>query len=199
MNPSAAIVIREHGGRPFYEAKFRYRGRQVKRRVGPAWLDREGATRDWRRRRGRVPEGWFDERAAHVAASQIVAAYSKDASEQERVERERRTRGVTFREVSHAYLDWLRDTKGAKPSTLSDYAYLLAETGVKAKRGKGKSNGHIMKALGDSAATKITTRDVELMLAAVAKSGVSARSVNKHRALASAIFNYGARDSTFGL
>ena len=89
--------------------------------------------------------------------------------------------------------------KGAKPSTLADYGYLLAEPGVQAKRGERSSNGHIMAALGDKPAAKITTRDVESMLKAVAKTGVSARSVNKHRSLASAVFNYGCKDSTFAL
>ena len=42
-DPSATIVVREHLGRPFYEAKFRYGGRQVKRRIEPAWLDRDPA------------------------------------------------------------------------------------------------------------------------------------------------------------
>ena len=39
--PNANIIIREHGGQPFYEAKFRHVGRQVKRRIGPAWLERD--------------------------------------------------------------------------------------------------------------------------------------------------------------
>ena len=38
--PSPSLVIREHNGQPFYEAKFRYQGRQVKRRVGPVLLER---------------------------------------------------------------------------------------------------------------------------------------------------------------
>ena len=36
-NPGAAVVVREHNGQPFFEAKFRYRSRQVKRLIGPAW------------------------------------------------------------------------------------------------------------------------------------------------------------------
>lgn len=197
-NPSAAIVVREHGGRAFYEAKFRHEGHQVKRRIGPAWLEPDGQA-GWRRRRGRVPDACYDERRAHVAAAEIVAAYVKDASERERVERERRANGVTFREVAHAYLEWLGDVKGAKPSTLADYRYLLSEPGVPFKRGQGASNGHIMAALGDRPAAKVTTREVEAMLAAVSATAVSPRSVNKHRSLVCAIYNYAAKDSTFSL
>ena len=63
---NGALVIREQGDRVFYEAKWRdSRGRQVKRRVGPAWVERDRAGR-WRRRSGRVPDGCFDEKAAIV-------------------------------------------------------------------------------------------------------------------------------------
>jgi len=30
-------VEKSHRGQPFYEAKFRHQGRQVKRRIGSAW------------------------------------------------------------------------------------------------------------------------------------------------------------------
>lgn len=40
-NPKASIVVREHGGRPFYEAFWRVQRKQVKRRIGPAWLERD--------------------------------------------------------------------------------------------------------------------------------------------------------------
>jgi len=199
QTPIASIVVRERGGRAFYEAKFRHEGRQVKRRVGPAWLERDQRTGAWRPRRGRVPEGSYDERRAHVAAAELIASYLKDSSERARLERERRARGVTFREVAHAYLAWLREVRGAKPSTLADYGYLLAEPGVPAKRGQRVSSGHIMAALGDRPAAKVTTREVEAMLAIVGATGVSARSVNKHRSLLCAIYNYGARESTFSL
>lgn len=56
-SPNATIVIREHRGRPFYEAKFRHNGRQVKRRIGAAWLEHDPDTGSWRPHRGRVPEG----------------------------------------------------------------------------------------------------------------------------------------------
>jgi len=198
-SPSAAIVVRPHGGQAFYEAKFRHLGRQIKRRIGPAWLDPDPVTGEWLPRRGRIADGWFDERRAHVAAAEIVARYVAEADDQDRVRRERRARGVTFREVAHAYLRWLTDIKGAKPSTLADYRYMLAEPGVPKKRGEGVLAGHIMAALGDRPAAKITTREVEDLLASISDTGVSARTVNKHRAVISAIFNYGARESTFNL
>ena len=197
-NPSAAIVVRTHGGQAFYEAKFRYQGRQIKRRVGPAWLDPDPVG-GWVPRRGRIADGFYDERRAHVAAAEIVARYVVEADDQERVHRERRVRGVTFREVAYAYLRWLEDVKGAKPSTLLDYHYLLAEPGVPKKRGEGAIAGHIMAALGDRPAAKISTREVEELLAVISATGASARTVNKHRAVISAIFNYGMRESTFHL
>jgi hypothetical protein len=136
-NPSAAVVVREHRGQPFYEAKFRHGGEQVKRRVGPAWLERDPVSGGWRRHRGRLAEGAYDERRAHVAAAQIVAEHVAFANDRERVERERRIRGATFREVARAYLRWLADVAGAKPSTLRDHGYVLAEPGTPYKRGTG--------------------------------------------------------------
>ena len=47
-----------------------------------------------------MPDGAYDERAAIVAAALLVAAHVTEAANVERVERERRTRGVTFREVA---------------------------------------------------------------------------------------------------
>ena len=52
MKFNGALVIREHKGKVFYEAKWRdATGRQVKRRVGQAWLERD-ASGKWRPRRG---------------------------------------------------------------------------------------------------------------------------------------------------
>ena len=196
--PTAAIVIRERGGDAVFEAMFRHEGKQLKRRIGPAWLERDDSG-DWHPRRGRIPDGSYDERRAHVAAAQIVSDYLAEAANIERIEHERQTRGVTFREVARGYLGWLREVKGAKPSTLADYGYLLAEPDVPFKRGKGAAAGRIMSALGDRPAVKISSREVEALLATVARAGGSARSVNKHRALVSAIFNHGIKESAFSL
>jgi integrase len=197
--PTANIVIREHGGRPFHEAKFRLHGRQVKRRIGPAWLERDPDADGWRPRKGRVPDGAYDERAAIVAAARIVDEHVTEAADRELLEHERRTRGVTFREVTHDYLRWLKDVRGAKPSTLRDHSYVLGEPGVPYQHVPGESAGHVMAALGDRPAAKITTRDINDLLAAIGATGVKPRTVNKYRAVMLAVYNYGCKPSTFDL
>jgi integrase len=198
-NPTASIIVREQRGQPFYEAKFRHDGRQIKRRIGPAWLERDPDAGGWRRHRGRVAEGAYDERAAHVAAAQLVAGYVTEAADIERIERERRTRGVTFREVACAYLRWLEDVRGAKPSTLTGHRSVLAEPGTPYKRGSGVTLGHVMAALGDRPAAKIPTREIEAVLTTISETGASPRTVNKHRNVIAAVFGYGCKPSTYAL
>lgn len=191
--PSAALLIREHHGRPFYEAKFRHAGRQVMRRVGPAWIERDSSGA-WVKRRGRVQGDHYDERGAHLRAAELVGQYVKDAADAERVERERKARGVTFRELATEYLVWLENVKGAKPSTLRDHRLLLAEPGTPYKRGSGTMLGEIMKAIGNKPAVKITRADVRTLLNSISARGASPRNVNKHRQLLVAIFNHAIRD-----
>lgn len=191
-NPSAAILVREQAGKAYYEAKFRYRGEQVKRRIGPAWVEADGAD-SWTRRKGRLPAGYYDERRAHVAAAEIVAAYVEQANDQERAERERRAKSITFRELACAYLDWMENVKAAKPSTLRDYRSVLAEPDQAYRRGAGLTLGRTMKALGDRPADAVTTRDVEALLTSVAADGVAPRTVNKVREVVSAVYNFGIR------
>jgi integrase len=197
--PRANIVVREYDGHPFYEAKFRYKHRQIKRRIGPAWLERDPDTNEWRRRRGRLAEGAYEERTAHVAAAQIVSEYITAATEHERTERERQSQGVTFREVAHAYLRWLESVRGAKPSTLVGHRSVLAEPDTPYRRGRGVTLGYVMGALGDRPAAKITTREIEAVLAAVSETGASPRTVNKHRNVIAAVFGYGCKPSTYAL
>jgi integrase len=170
----------------------------VKRRIGRAWLTRDDAG-SWRPRRGRVPDGYLDERRAHVAAAEFVRSYVKDFNETERVERERRTRGVTFRELAHGYLEWLEKVRGAKPSTIRSHQSDLAEPGTPHKRGTGSTAGLVMAALGDRPAANISPAEVEALLRTVADTGVSARSVNRAREIVCAAFNYGMKPTTYSL
>jgi len=198
--PVPALVVREHDGHPFYEAKFRYGGRQVKRRVGPAWLIRSAAAdADWDSRPGRVPEGSFDERRADVRAAELVAAYVRDRERGAAKARERDAAGPTFREVAHAYLDWLERIQGAKPATLRQHRSDLAEPGVSYRRGSGKTHGYIMAAIGDRPAAQVTGEDIEGLLGTVAATGVSPRTVNRVRDVVRAVFSFGMRSSKFRL
>jgi integrase len=213
-NPSATVVVREHDDQPFYEAKFIHRWveqdpdtgkeikrhKQVKRRIGPAWLDRSADTGKWDvRRKGRVPDGHYDQRAATVRAAAIAADYVADASDLERAEGERRSHGATFREVATDYLRWLNDVGGAKPATLRDHGYMLGEPGAPYTRGTGARTGHVLAALGDRPAAKITTREIDQLLTTVSATGASPRTVNKYRSVIAAAFSYGCKPSTFAL
>ncbi|MGH2862969.1 MAG: tyrosine-type recombinase/integrase, partial [Solirubrobacteraceae bacterium] len=198
-HPLFNLVAREHKGRVFYEAKFRYAGRQVMRRVGPAWLQPDAAPGEFKVRHGRVQPGYFDQRAASVRAAELVARYVAEEQDAERIAEERRTRGVTFREVAHAYLDWLENVKGAKPTTMRSHRSVLAEPGTPHARGRRMTTGFIMGALGDAPANKITTAEVEQILHTVAKSGVTPRTVNHYREIICAAFNYGMRPGAFSL
>jgi len=178
--PAANLVLREQRGRVFYEAKFRYRGEQIWRRIGPAWMEVNpdlpavGARAErFRPRRGRVGEGYFDERAAHVRAAELVSAYVRDEEKRSTAARERAAAGPTFREVAHAYLDWLERIKGAKPATLRQHRSDLGEPGVSYRRGAGTTNGHIMAALGDLPAARIGGEEIEALLDTVTATGVS--------------------------
>jgi integrase len=199
-NPSATVVVREYDDQPFYEAHFRHFGRQKKRRVGPAWIDRDPSTGKWDlRRKGRVPDGHYDHRAATVRAAAIVAGYVAEADDREHTEQERRARGATFREITRAYLKWLKDVRGAKPATLVGHRSVLIEPGIPYKRGKKTTAGPVMAALGDRPATAITTREIEDLLQQISDGGASSRTVNKYRAVINAVYNYARKPSTFAL
>lgn len=204
--PAANLVLREQRGRVFYEAKFRYRGEQIWRRIGPAWMEVNpdlpavGARAErFRPRRGRVGEGYFDERAAHVRAAELVSAYVRDEEKRSTAARERAAAGPTFREVAHAYLDWLERIKGAKPATLRQHRSDLGEPGVSYRRGAGTTNGHIMAALGDLPAARIGGEEIEALLDTVTATGVSPRTVNRVRDVVRAVFSFGVRSPKFRL
>ena len=83
-----------------------------------------------------------------MRAAEIVAQYVSDELDAVRLAEARRTHGVSFREVAHAYLDWLETMKGPKPTTLRSPRSLLAEPGTPDGRGRRTRAGYIMGALG---------------------------------------------------
>jgi integrase len=78
--PTATLLVVEREGGPVYYAKWREEGWQVKRRLGPAWIERGDAARagerrrtrhaGWVKRRGRPAEGYLSEDAALARLSQ---------------------------------------------------------------------------------------------------------------------------------
>ena len=81
--------------------------------------------------------GWLDERTAHVAAAEKVAAVER---EREAAAEAAPARGVpTFARVAHEWLAWKRDVKGGAPSTLRENALCCASRATPYKRGTGTS------------------------------------------------------------
>ena len=190
--PSAAIVVRDYYGKPFFECKFRWRGAQIKRRIGPAWLEPDSAG-GWKPSKRRMLDGYFNEARAHIRAAELVAEYVRDSDDEARRRGRRQLRPATFRELSRDYLRWLDVEYGAKPSTMRDHRYLLAEPGTPHQRGTGLTPGHIVLALGDLPAGEISTQQVRELLTRLTSDGMSPRNVNKHRNLIAAIFAHGVK------
>jgi integrase len=199
MPPPYNLIVRAgKSGEPYFEAKWRAGGKQFKRRLGPAWLD-AGEGGGWAPRRGRMKPGFLDERFAHALAREAVEQVEQELADAERLRREKAERGITVRELSHEWLEWLREVKQVKPATLIDYESLLREPGVKYLRGERTTNGRIMRALGDRPISKVTTREVSDFLRELDREGLTARNVNKHRQTLATMFRYACRVDTYNL
>jgi integrase len=185
---NGALVIREQGDRVFYEAKWRdSRGRQVKRRVGPAWLERDGVG-GWRRRGGRVPDGCFDHKAAIVEMSRLI-----DAREEE-LAAGPPPGAITFDQVAADWLHHVEHVDGIKPSTLSNYRYILRPpTASPRKRGRRKANGRVLAEFGGQPIAAITTAQVERWLSSLDEQPISKRTINIHRQIVCSVLEHAVR------
>lgn len=168
------------------------------RALGRAWVEPDGHG-GWRRRRGRPPEGVLTEPQAAARMLELVQKHHADEERVEQAAEERRRRGITFRELVHEWLIYLEREKGAKPSTIVDYGWMIAEPGQRHRRGNGRSPGLLIAALGDRPIAEITTRDVGSFLRSLDDRGCKPRTVNRHRQLISAAFNYAMRDDTYAI
>lgn len=194
--PLGSLVVRGHETKSgelhaFYEAKWRYRGKQVKRRIGPAWLDPDGEG-DWKKRRGRVVEGSFDERGAMARMAEVIAEYVEEQH------KEPQKRDVTFDQASAAWLKHLSLAGRAKPSTLREYKILLAQPGP-SPRGGEQRKARLMRAFGGRRLIDISTADVARFLNRLDEEELKPRQVNWHRQVLNSIFNYAMKPETFGL
>jgi integrase len=190
--PTGSLVVRQHKDRPFYEAKWRDSQRnQCKRRLGPAWLEKDSRGA-WRRRRGRVRDGYLDDRRAHVEMARLIEEH------EEELRHVPSDREATFDAATAAWLSHLKHEKRAKPSTLSDYRTMLAQPGQSKKRGP-RVRGRIMQAFGGRKLADIRAEDIQRFLSELDRTDISARTVNKHRQVLHAIFEYAGRPDTYRL
>jgi integrase len=202
---SLVIRVREGAGdRVYWDAQWRYRPsadeswRLKRQRLGLAWLEAAGIG-GWRKRRGRCPDGWLDERSANVAAVAAMEAHAHELLGEQRARREAAERKVTVRALGAEWLCWLEEVRGAKPSTITDYQFLLREPGRSYSRGPRVSTGRIIRAFGDRPATEVTRAEVSAFLRSLDREGLKPRNVNKHRQVLAAMFTYACRQDTYAL
>lgn len=196
-----ALVIRtSKDGTPYWEAKWRLNGRQIKRRVpgGPAWAE-QGPDGSWRPKAGRARTGTLSRDRAAVLAVGLVTEVAKQARAERELGAQASRAPMTFRRVSAEWLGWVARVKGAKPSTLEDYGFLLREPGHPFKRGNRVSEGRIMKAFGARDLREVTAREVEAFLSSLEDAGLKPRNVNKHRQVLCAVWEYACRADTYAL
>ncbi len=196
--PTSRPFVRQRTSGPFWYGKWSRDGKPVMRALGRAWAEPDGHG-SWKRKRGKAPDGVLTEPQASARMLDLVQEHHVDQERLEQDAEERRRRGITFRELVHEWLLYLEREKGAKPSTLIDYGWMVAEPGQPHRRGQGRSPGLLMAALGDRPMSELTTRDIGTFLRALDERGYRARTVNRHRQLISAAFNYAMRDDTYAI
>ncbi len=107
--PTGSVFRREGARRPVWYAKYRLPdGRQVQKKIGPAWTER-----------GQPAAGYFTKRTAE--------AWLRDALDQARrgtLPGMVRT-GVTFADAAAEWLRFIEEDRERKPSTLVDYRSAL--------------------------------------------------------------------------
>jgi integrase len=100
--PTGSVFRREGTRRPVWYAKYRLAdGRQVQKRIGPAWTER-----------GRPAAGYFTKRTADAWLQDVLAEVRRGTGMA-------RT-GVTFADAAGEWLRFIREDRERKPSTLVD-------------------------------------------------------------------------------
>ena len=196
--PTSRPFVRQRASGPFWYGKWSRDGKPVMRALGRAWVSPDGHG-GWKHKRGRAPDGMLTEAQASARMLDLVQAHHIEQGHAEQDAEERRRRGVTFRELVHEWLVYLEREKGAKPSTLIDYGWMVAERGQPHRRGQGRSPGLLMAALGDRPISELTTREIGAFLRALDERGCKPRTVNRHRQLICAAFNYAMREDTYAV
>jgi hypothetical protein len=123
MHVKGSLVVRANAmDQAFYEAKWRdENGRQVKRRLGAAWLDRTDAG-GWIQPSGRVPSGLLSRDDALIAMRDAIAVWQGEQA----MARARESASITVTTFAEAAHEWLcRAERRRKLSTVKDYSYTI--------------------------------------------------------------------------
>ncbi|MCL2418665.1 MAG: site-specific integrase, partial [Conexibacteraceae bacterium] len=107
--PSGHVFRVDRARGPVWYAKYRLPdGRQVQKKIGPAWADR-----------GRPREGYFTKRTAEVWLQDVLAQARRGALPGAW------SPSVTFAEAAEEWMRFIEQDRGRKPSTLKDYRNVL--------------------------------------------------------------------------
>lgn len=186
-NASGALIVVERESGPLYYAKWRdSTRRQVKRRLGSAWVERDSEG-GWCKRRGRANDGFLDEKAAIVEMRRLIDEHEAELA------KPRPKRYATFEEAAADWLHRLEHIDGAKPSTLADYRLMLAPPDAEPRSRGRRTACRVMAEFGGQELRSITTAQVDAFLARLDTENVSKRTVNKHRQVICSILEHAAR------
>ena len=184
------LHVRAYKGKPFYEARWRDLNQaQRRRRLGAAWVELDSES-EWVPRRGRIRRGYLDERRAYPLMAAVIEAHEAKLRLGEPIRPE-----ALFPEAVKAWFVYLETEKRVKPSTLARYRRLLAQPDGKRRLRQTR----IMREFGRRPLFDITTTDARRFLAKLDREEISARTVNIHRQLLHALFEFARREDSFGL
>jgi integrase len=188
----------------YWVGHWRYEGRHIKRRLGPAHVSPrkspETALKGWQRHYARrvghpgAGTGALTDRKAGEVLTQLIETHAAET-------RKRAERGEvpTFEVAAAGWLHARKVEAGAKRKTLDDWASMLREDGADPrKRGRAPS-ARLMRAFGGRMLDAITTREVSDFLRGLDDAGLAPRTVNKYRALLMGVYAYANRVDTWAI
>lgn len=194
------LVVKRRDG-PVWFAKWRdSSGRQIKRRLGRAWLEPverpsgSGSSRaeeswrsHWRSRRGRKPPTALDGNGAAQAMGEAIRLHEEECALSLVREEEARKRALDLPTVAREYLDNAEAVGELRRSTLADYRYCMEARILRAPE------------LVDKPLVDITPRDVRRWRDRLLREGASPRTANKLRQLLANVYRYAARPDSYGI
>jgi integrase len=109
QEPSGHVFRVDRTRGPVWYAKYRLPdGRQVQKKVGPAWAER-----------GRPPTGYFTKRTAEAWLQDVIGQARRGTLPG------MRTGGATFAEAAEEWIRFVQQDRERKPSTVRDYRSVL--------------------------------------------------------------------------